>query len=127
MYCAASLPSAVALALASRSRSPVEKCGICRYSISRLHCVPLPDPGGPINTMSMSATHNTVKHQIEASITKQTRNTNVKCSKLRNARLEHWSLGNWHLFEIGHRREAVIGLMLGALAAMAQAALCNPA
>src|SRR5262245_47143747 len=33
--------------------SPVERCGMPRYSLSRWDCVPFPEPGGPRKTTRM--------------------------------------------------------------------------
>ena len=48
------MPNGVASARWARNRSPVEMCGMPKRSESTLACVPLPPPGGPINTMRIS-------------------------------------------------------------------------
>src|SRR5579863_4290970 len=51
MMSLASNPKPVASRTCSRSKSPVEICGIPYCSEIRLACVPLPAPGGPSNTI----------------------------------------------------------------------------
>src|SRR5438477_4466839 len=56
MIGAACLPNSVPSAIASRSMSPVEMCGILCVAASRLACVPFPLPGGPMKiTFTMSS------------------------------------------------------------------------
>ena len=43
----AATPSGVPAAIAARSMSPVEICGILYRSLMNAACVPLPAPGGP--------------------------------------------------------------------------------
>ncbi len=65
MYDAASTPSGVPAAFASRSMSPVEICGMPHFSQRTLACVPLPAAGGPrrikraLVFLSVTATSNT--------------------------------------------------------------------
>src|SRR5580658_2412766 len=48
---AGSLPAA----LAARSMSPVEICGIFHWAQTRFACVPLPEAGGPTNTTRIAS------------------------------------------------------------------------
>jgi len=49
------LPRSVPALSSSRSRSPVDICGMRSFSPRRLACVPLPDPCGPIKMIFMCA------------------------------------------------------------------------